>query len=590
MSVEQNITLAIGTKGGDKAAAQAVRIKDSYRQAFRDIQHTAQQANRILQQGIDLALKSVETAYIYKKSQEDVGKAIETYGANITKIGKAVKDYYLAQIGKAVTGNAALEAGIQRFAKELLRFAPSAKDLGNILAKVMKGLMSFVAMIMGWGQTLATFFEDVMKLIGWIGTKLLNIILYPLEKMIQLAKKAGAFFKLPEEMQEALKVIEIVVDQIKSTPENIGIGMKETADSAARRMGELKWSLEQVVGAMNKAGASGKKAMGDIAGGAERAKKATEAYGKAVESANKWYESASKEFFAGRESYALALDKSMQASKVWEPTEEQMAPYKKQLDEQASGAEQGTGLASSIQAVGSDLLGSIVSGFSGMITQMFQMLKDPEKMTEILGELLGFMEAMFVNLMDAKFLNRVINSVVAVVELTVRWLAKPGVITQIVRAVVALAGALLKAIIPNLIPIAWELVKAVFSTVWDGVKWLLKKILSFGLSGGDDEEDRVKYLSGGRAAGGLVFGGQSYLVGERGPEIFKPRTTGMIVPNDQVRAAASPTVNISVNTMDARSFGDFLRGSGGKQLVDWVRNGGQDSMGRTLQGAIYGSR
>jgi len=267
-----------------------------------------------------------------------------------------------------------------------------------------------------------------------------------------------------------------------------------------------------------------------------------------------------------------------------------MAPYKKQLDEQASGAEQGTGLASSIQAVGSDLLGSIVSGFSGMITQMFQMLKDPEKMTEILGELLGFMEAMFVNLMDAKFLNRVINSVVAVVELTVRWLAKPGVITQIVRAVVALAGALLKAIIPNLIPIAWELVKAVFSTVWDGVKWLLKKILSFGLSGGDDEEDRVKYLSGGRAAGGLVFGGQSYLVGERGPEIFKPRTTGMIVPNDQVRAAASPTVNISVNTMDARSFGDFLRGSGGKQLVDWVRNGGQDSMGRTLQGAIYGSR
>lgn len=39
-------------------------------------------------------------------------------------------------------------------------------------------------------------------------------------------------------------------------------------------------------------------------------------------------------------------------------------------------------------------------------------------------------------------------------------------------------------------------------------------------------------LAGGRAGGGDVNYGQSYLVGEQGPEIFTPTTSGMITPND----------------------------------------------------------
>lgn len=51
--------------------------------------------------------------------------------------------------------------------------------------------------------------------------------------------------------------------------------------------------------------------------------------------------------------------------------------------------------------------------------------------------------------------------------------------------------------------------------------------LSFGLIGGSDEQ-----LDGARAAGGPVRAGGHYLVGERGPEIFSPKRSGVISPND----------------------------------------------------------
>ena len=41
-------------------------------------------------------------------------------------------------------------------------------------------------------------------------------------------------------------------------------------------------------------------------------------------------------------------------------------------------------------------------------------------------------------------------------------------------------------------------------------------------------------LAGARAAGGPVSGGKSYLVGEKGPEIFRPSGSGSIVPNSKV--------------------------------------------------------
>ena len=57
-------------------------------------------------------------------------------------------------------------------------------------------------------------------------------------------------------------------------------------------------------------------------------------------------------------------------------------------------------------------------------------------------------------------------------------------------------------------------------------------------------------LAGAKANGGMVGGGQSYLVGERGPEVFTPGTSGRISPSHQSGGSSSGSgvvVNQTIN-------------------------------------------
>ena len=55
-------------------------------------------------------------------------------------------------------------------------------------------------------------------------------------------------------------------------------------------------------------------------------------------------------------------------------------------------------------------------------------------------------------------------------------------------------------------------------------------------------------VAGARAAGGPVEAGSAYLVGENGPELFVPQTSGAISPN------ARPSITLNVQARDADSF------------------------------------
>ncbi len=79
-----------------------------------------------------------------------------------------------------------------------------------------------------------------------------------------------------------------------------------------------------------------------------------------------------------------------------------------------------------------------------------------------------------------------------------------------------------------------------------------------------------RFFSGQRANGGPVMSGRSYLVGERGPEVFTPSTAGMISPNSSL--GGGPT-NIVVN-VDAS--GSAVEGD----------NQGGEELGRVLSVAI----
>jgi len=63
-------------------------------------------------------------------------------------------------------------------------------------------------------------------------------------------------------------------------------------------------------------------------------------------------------------------------------------------------------------------------------------------------------------------------------------------------------------------------------------------------------------ISGARAAGGPVMGGGTYLVGERGPELFTPGTSGNITPNG---AMGGNTITVNVNGGDPNQIVAALR-------------------------------
>jgi hypothetical protein len=62
----------------------------------------------------------------------------------------------------------------------------------------------------------------------------------------------------------------------------------------------------------------------------------------------------------------------------------------------------------------------------------------------------------------------------------------------------------------------------------------------------------------GRALGGPVMGGNPYIVGENGPELFTPNTTGSITRNDQLGMGGVTNINFTIQANDAQGFDDLL--------------------------------
>jgi phage-related minor tail protein len=79
--------------------------------------------------------------------------------------------------------------------------------------------------------------------------------------------------------------------------------------------------------------------------------------------------------------------------------------------------------------------------------------------------------------------------------------------------------------------------------------------LALNLFGGSGTSDFFSSILG-RATGGPVNAMTPYMVGERGPELFVPRSSGSIVPNNALAGATNVTYNITAT--DASSFRQML--------------------------------
>ena len=84
--------------------------------------------------------------------------------------------------------------------------------------------------------------------------------------------------------------------------------------------------------------------------------------------------------------------------------------------------------------------------------------------------------------------------------------------------------------------------------------------------GGFADGGTVGYANGGkigfggaRAGGGPVGKNNSYLVGERGPELFVPNSAGTVVSNETMGSRMGETnINFTINAVDAQGFDELL--------------------------------
>lgn len=84
----------------------------------------------------------------------------------------------------------------------------------------------------------------------------------------------------------------------------------------------------------------------------------------------------------------------------------------------------------------------------------------------------------------------------------------------------------------------------------------------------------------GRALGGPVMNNTPYLVGENGPEIFTPNTTGSITRNQDIGGNGVTNVNFTIQANDAQGFDDLLnqrRGMITQFIKDAMQEQGQRS-------------
>lgn len=87
------------------------------------------------------------------------------------------------------------------------------------------------------------------------------------------------------------------------------------------------------------------------------------------------------------------------------------------------------------------------------------------------------------------------------------------------------------------------------------LKDLWKAILAYAIKSLFSQNGPIQALAGARAAGGPVMSGKTYLVGEKGPELFSPGRSGSITSNDDMRRMGGGTsITQYITTPDANSF------------------------------------
>lgn len=174
----------------------------------------------------------------------------------------------------------------------------------------------------------------------------------------------------------------------------------------------------------------------------------------------------------------------------------------------------------------------LVEIFTKMVVPMIQITKEN---LQQLGKELNLNE-------EQMYLLSNIGRGLALVFTVILAGAINGILIILNTLIVIVRGAI--AVFKSLASIV-EAMRKQFDQLVTSVQRVIDKIKAIPTKVTTTIEQITKKVSG-HATGGLVTSGQTYMVGERGPELFTAPTTGRIVPNDQLSGGGGNSVNLNV--------------------------------------------
>jgi len=214
----------------------------------------------------------------------------------------------------------------------------------------------------------------------------------------------------------------------------------------------------------------------------------------------------------------------------------------------AAAFEKNTGLGAQLKQIFADLWARIQTSLVPAFEKLWVAMQPLMPYFEALGKLLA---ASFI--LTLKILLEVLAAIAG-------WLI------EIVAKIIEFSAEVLNSMKP-----AIELITAVFQKLGDIIMWVVEKFnamkeaalaaLAAARSAVASVPGVGALVGGNRADGGPVSSGTPYIVGERGPEMFVPRSSGTIVPNNEMggRVSIMEGANISVrNDSDIQSIANAV--------------------------------
>jgi hypothetical protein len=163
-----------------------------------------------------------------------------------------------------------------------------------------------------------------------------------------------------------------------------------------------------------------------------------------------------------------------------------------------------------------------------------------------------------------------------------------GMVQGTVTAQQALAG-FFRSVSQSFLNMATEIIRAairmmafnIISSLFPGApSFSASTMTAPGLAGKLNVPGILPGISGGLASGGTAMGGKTYLVGERGPELFTPGRTGSVAPNNAL-GGSNIVVNVDAtgtqvqgDQPNANKLGEALGAAVRAELLRQKRPGG----------------